>query len=221
MSDIKEITDGDKQNEVKGERAEKSKVATNLDKNSKTYIEGGKSNAFTYKNKEGESSQSRLAEKKLGEIRRAAAEGDKNAKGVLPKWEKHIKQDGKIYECGPAARGKTIKTENGDFKDWKVATRDAIKNDRNTPKEAKEHYAQQDSRIKKSLEERAERTKHPDTYAKNLLNDKDRLNDYYAKRNSEPPGYQLGHCPGDKLAAKLGRLENSDMNTNRGRKYKI
>lgn len=155
-----------------------------------------------------EKAKSAYSEKKIEEIKHAAAEGDKRAQGILPKWETSV-EEGRI---GPAARGKTA---YGGTEDWTMATRESIKKDSNIPKEVKANYEQQDSRIKKSLNERAN---GGDKRAQNIIDDPKKLEDYLARRNREPPGFELGHRLGDKLGDKTGKLENIDMNRGKGKR---
>jgi hypothetical protein len=71
----------------------------------------------------------------------------------------------------------------------------------------------QDARTLKGLIERANKG---EKYAQDLLKDTKRKEDYLAGKNTEPPGYDLGHHLGDKLGEKPGRLESSDMNRGKG-----
>lgn len=157
-----------------------------------------------------EKAMSTLSKKKYEEIKHVADGGNKSAQKILDKWTKSTEQ-GKL---GPAARGNTA---DSGTKNWKMLTREIIKNDPKIPKEVRTHYEQQDSRIIKDLEKR----KDTDVRIKNLLDNEERLKDYLARRNSEPPGYDLGHQPGDKLGDKPGRLENKDMNEHRGRRFRL
>lgn len=174
-----------------------------------------------------------LARRKLEEIRSRAAAGDEKAKKILPDWEKRFEnaEKGKLNKMkfGPAHRSE----------EWKITTRKGIiqearKSDQyykkkgnplkpekpNLPKHVIGWYKQEEKRILKELQHSAD---VGNKFAKDILKNENlkQLDEYLVENMRDPPGYDLGHQLGDKLADKPGRLESSYDNQNRGRRFRL
>ncbi|RPJ70064.1 MAG: hypothetical protein EHM20_15790 [Alphaproteobacteria bacterium] len=113
--------------------------------------------------------------------------------------------------------------------EWRIITRKGILQnagiiqDNNKEKKLKppKHvigwYNQEKNRILKELRQNADTG---DTTAKDILKNENLKEEYLVERMRDPPGYDLGHQLGDKLADKPGRLEFSYDNRDRGRRFR-